>query len=675
MLVSEYLNGLSFYNHLISTTIVVKEMFLVRVTKKLPPEPFKIAARVLSLSVPVIPAFIYAFTPDEKDVVLKWLKEDAFPHDIDESFIEHFKETNDTFSWGIEDKEFLFLQISEEEEFLLEDPPEWTKSYSEEIVAEMVSYQDRVRPEITYTSRYRRDESDDWPLLGLMAHEYIHSLQRQWGLEEDITGALSFTSSFFDSLIEEFADSWPKNEAESLRDSLIQVSQVALYALKELYCNWELRRFDLHEHLLQYLILLFSKSMKTPCVPPEFNIHFILGKNQQDLPSVTEAMSLALATIPNWISFIGFDKRAEKLRRIISNCYIGSIPIIAKELEHLFPLYLSMFEFSKKFSISYFTYIFIFFFDFAQGQSLAFTHVASVIESLQQLEERLGSYDLRWIFEPILKLGHLISLTDKWGKIPTTYREYLVSLMQERFSEEVFQEWLEQTRDFHPEDLAYLPLFGIFQLIRRLLLAGKQLEARTAIYVWQQLNEVRNHLDPTKKIEILDEINGYLENLLTKGFPSRRMYLPTFIRYETTLKNMLFEEQEAYGSPTESMKLIHLLTHFRIPLHNKIIDVAIQILDDVKYILGKEGLIGTNELPPEMREVLSIVILGNDNLRLPEFDRFLTIILQCVLLTLNIPLPEIRKIKQVFENIKHLETEMANENPNEDSPNETAPDS
>lgn len=636
-------------------------MFTVRVTDTLPFTPFKTAAKILSLSVPVIPVFIYAFNPDEKDVVLGWLKEDAFPHVIDDTFIEQFRSSSDTFSWGIEEKEFLFLQISEDERFLLKEPPEWTTSYAEEVEVDSASYYDRVHPETIYTSRYRRDETDDWPLLGLLAHEYIHSLQRQWGLEEDIMASLTFTSSFFDSLIKEFADSWPKSNEDSLKDALIQVSQVALYALKELYCNWELRRFGLHEHLLQYLVLLFSESMRVACAPPEFNVKFSFGERQEDLPSVTEAISLALATIPNWISFIGFDKRAEKLREIISSCYVGSIPVIAEELEHLFPLYLSLFEFTKKFSISYFTYIFIFFFDFVQGESLAFTHVSSVIESLQQLEERLGSYDLSWIFEPVLKLAHLISLSEKWGQIPKTYRDYLETLMKERFTEEVFQEWMEQSHNFHPEDLVSLPLFGILQVTRRLLLSGRQLEARVSIYVWQQLYEVSKHVNPNKKVEELEAINEYLEKLLTMGFPSRRIYLPTFLMHETTLKNFLFEEQEIYASPDEVMRLVHLLTHFRVPLHNEIIDAAIKVLDDVKYILGKDGFLEATFIPQEMSEVLSIVILGNDSLRRPTTDRFLTIILQCVLLTLNLPLHEIRKIKKSFENILSLESEMAAE--------------
>ncbi len=641
-------------------------MILVRVTKSLPAELFHTAARILSLHVPIIPVHVYAFKPEEKEIVTEWLKQDAFPEVIDDDFLAFFQSSDDTFSWGKGDKEFIFLQISENEEFLLDKPPKWTESYAQVESPDDASYLDRVHPETVHTSRYRRDESDDWPLLGLMAHEYLHSLQRQWGLEDDINGALAFTSSFFDSLIKEFGESLPEDKYGPLRESLVQVSQVALYALKELYCNWELRRFGLHEHLLQYLIKLFGDSMRIPCATPSFGVKFTLGKQQEDLISVTEAMSLALATIPNWISFIGFDKRATRLRKIIAKCYIGSIPTIANELEQLFPLYLSMFEFSKRFSVSYFTYIFVFFFDFVQGQSLAFTHVASVIESLQILEQRLGDYDLSWIFEPILKLAHLIALSSKWGRIPEAYREYLESLMEDRFSRDVYQEWLEHSSEFDVIDLILLPLFGIFQIIRRLLLSGNQLEARIAIYVWQQLYEVRKHIKNNQKIEIFEKINDYLTNLLTTGFPSRRIYLPRFMFLETSIKNLLFDDHEFYATPDEAMHLVHLLTHFRVPLHNKIIDAAMKMLDDVKYIFGTEDLINANSIPLEISEVLSIVILGNEHLKKSNHQHLLTILLQCVLLTLNVSFQEIRKIKKVFENIQTIDVTSNSE----DSENE-----
>jgi len=115
-----------------------------------------------------------------------------------------------SFSYGYEDKEFVFIRL-EKSSLLLKS---------------------------THKNGF----------IGLILHEILHSIQRQRGLEVRLQTSLVFSLDFFTELASIMPpESFDQDELVSF---LTQISQFALFALKDIYVNVEMMKRNLSNPLI-----------------------------------------------------------------------------------------------------------------------------------------------------------------------------------------------------------------------------------------------------------------------------------------------------------------------------------------------------------------------------------------------------------------------------------------
>jgi len=170
-----------------------------------------------------------------------------------------------SFSWGFEDKEFVFIRLEKTTKLL---HPSNRKGFQ-----------------------------------GLIIHELLHGVQRQRGLEIRLRDSLDFTMDFFTQLAEIIPPE--KYKRAEIISFLKKVSQVALFALKDIFVNVELIKRGLIEPLIIYYRSEIGIDEEFEIVPPKFETEFDKGMIRvKDLNAFANAFTYTLSLIPVWLPFM-----------------------------------------------------------------------------------------------------------------------------------------------------------------------------------------------------------------------------------------------------------------------------------------------------------------------------------------------------------------------------------
>ena len=181
-----------------------------------------------------------------------------YPDLIEDRIHDLFIQNNLAFSWGMEDNEFIFIYIGDDE-----------------------------------TSLTTNKEA----LEGLIVHEAGHSVQRQRGFEIDLKNSMSFSLPFFTGM----AESIPAIDKDKMVDALQQMAKIIVLVLKDLFVNTELVRRGYASQLCSYYEnLLGFNDPDSGIQAPVFDVSYTPGKplNEESLDDFTQAMMYLLSILP-----------------------------------------------------------------------------------------------------------------------------------------------------------------------------------------------------------------------------------------------------------------------------------------------------------------------------------------------------------------------------------------
>ncbi|MFB6265632.1 MAG: hypothetical protein ABEI07_00945 [Candidatus Nanohaloarchaea archaeon] len=215
--------------------------------------------------------------------------EDVFeeiPVEDREDFLETCRgaETSVSFSSGGQE----FIVIKTDKEFLLEEPP---------------------------------------ALRGLLAHELMHTIQREGELEQEIEDA---AKRYEDEMLEHLRDAGVSDE--QMNRFIHTVFQTAIYTLKDLFTNRELIEQGFTSELESYYHHMLG--IDSFCPSPDF-----YGE-EAEIDEIQDAITFELGLLPAWLPFRALDRsRSDEIRERIEECYEEGIPRVADYVHRLEDLY------------------------------------------------------------------------------------------------------------------------------------------------------------------------------------------------------------------------------------------------------------------------------------------------------------------------------------------------
>ena len=224
---------------------------------------------VKSICEPIIDLTIVFSDIKNTKEILSFIDKQDLPSEEIEELKNFFQATFQTsFSYGYEDKEFVFIQLDQASPLL-------NKEYHN-------------------------------GLLGLILHEILHSIQRQRGLEVRLNNSLVFSLDFFSNL----ASLLPPGafKQEEMIDFLKNISQMALFALKDIFVNVEMMKRGFGYQLLEFYRIELRFSEANYLSPPVFDVPFEKGKIKiQNLNEFARAFNFTIALIPVWLPSMVLD--------------------------------------------------------------------------------------------------------------------------------------------------------------------------------------------------------------------------------------------------------------------------------------------------------------------------------------------------------------------------------
>jgi len=159
-------------------------------------------------------------------------------------------------------------------------------------------------------------------LQGLYAHELMHVLHRQQGIEKKIEKAA------FDSVKDYIHQLSQLTSRERARKIMISVMKTSVFALKDLLVNKRLLELSFRQQLESYYQHLLVKA--DYCPVPDF-----YGR-EQELDEIVEAIEFELELLPAWLPFEQAGRPSEDLiKEKIEECYELNIEQVAQHIHNL----------------------------------------------------------------------------------------------------------------------------------------------------------------------------------------------------------------------------------------------------------------------------------------------------------------------------------------------------
>ncbi|MCJ7450753.1 MAG: hypothetical protein MUP58_03370 [Candidatus Nanohaloarchaeota archaeon QJJ-9] len=241
------------------------------------------------------------------------------------------------------ESELRFVVVEDEEDcekiVSESDTEEGLLEVCEESGSSSFSVSDKSYVLIVTEDRFSKDNLK--ALEGLIAHELMHSVQREEGLEDEIEDV---AVSFSDTVVRELEE-----RGVSPEDSVDFISDVMgtmIFCLKDLYVNTELVEAGFSEELASYYRLILDTEGLVSA--PE------IYSNDENLGEVEEALKFVLEFLPAWIPFRRDDARGGDIEESIRQGYEANIPLTSDSINRISELYLEEFGRSEEFMNKFF---------------------------------------------------------------------------------------------------------------------------------------------------------------------------------------------------------------------------------------------------------------------------------------------------------------------------------
>ena len=501
-----------------------------------------------------------------------------------------------SFSWGFEDKEFVFIRLEESTNLL---QPSNLKGFQ-----------------------------------GLIIHEVLHGVQRQRGLEIRLRDSLDFTVEFFTQL----ADVIPpeKYKREEIITFLKEISQVALFSLKDIFVNVELIKRGLAELLITFYRSDIGIDEKFDITPPHYETEFKKGTIRiKDLKAFANAITYTLALIPVWLPFMVLEtdskhySTSRELKHFIFDKYYINPSFITREMWHIENIFLTSFSFSKSFHRKWYGAIFNLTLEYLLGEDFVYYHLfkaSELVEVLYQGSENEERRNLALI--PILKAAYVYKEEQLTG-----IQENNIAFLKEKLSEyQVNDEEIKELEEsYNDPEVPGMTFEKVFENLIKLSIMVISRDLRLDIFSEENTyfkDYSRTILSLLQAISYLGEKcdDGYYHTvrlaikrlLRTDNMLKKKRFV---LRLENFAQNTIFQS-DLEPTQQEIDELIFNYDFFEIPLNNLFIGLGMSFIQNIKNVMQKVPIddpefafltaqfvnmyLGNINLPPEEEEHLNL---------------------------------------------------------------------
>jgi hypothetical protein len=466
-----------------------------------------------------------------------------------------------SFSWGFQDQEFVFIRLE------------------------------------SSTQLFKKSNLKG--LQGLIIHEMMHSVQRQRGLEIRLRDSLDFTLDFFSQLAEIIPEE--KYNRDHVISFLKQISQVALFSLKDIFVNVEM----IKRGYARSLIVLYGDQLgsekQMDITPPQYETEFDKGFIRvKDLEEFATAFSYTLALIPVWLPFMVLDTDtidytpSRNLKHFIFNKYYTNPSLITREMWHLENTFLTSFSFSKSFHRKWYGAVFNLALEYLLGEDFMFYHLFKATELIEELYITPESEERKSMaLVPVLKAAYVYRREQLIGIQERNIKELESKLEEYEISEEEISELEESLEESegeepHPEhifeNMLQLSIMIISKDLRQNVFAGESSTykeySRTILTLLQAINYLGEFCDD----EYYHAVRLGVKRLLRTD--------NIFKRKKQALLLENFTQSEIFQSdrePTQNEldELMYNLDFFEIPLTNLYIEIGVSFIQNIKSVMAK----------------------------------------------------------------------------------------
>ncbi len=330
-----------------------------------------------------------------------------------------------------------------------------------------------------------RDEGDVKAFTGVLAHEMIHSFQRQIGLEETIHEAFKQTYPIIEAI---------KREEECTDKKCIYAldsfAKSVLLSLKEIVCNTYMIDSGLAEESVQSQVKDFQVGRARP-EPHFFRVRKGVKPSKRDVPRIVKSVEFEVLILPSWLPITKYSSReAQKLIDYIDRYYQSSTRNIALELMLIEPLYMYNFSYSFSFFSKYFYFLYSTLYEIITGKPFYVLHIAEALKNLEKenMRQREAVEDV------LLKSTHLYLKVEEGSKHPEELK-VVEDLLKQRLTVREWEEWLNLMNQYKPTELLKLPMLilideGINKILRNEKTSFIQVALSLALVGTHTSNEV-----------------------------------------------------------------------------------------------------------------------------------------------------------------------------------------
>ncbi|MFW9903164.1 MAG: hypothetical protein ACFFFH_02445 [Candidatus Thorarchaeota archaeon] len=582
---------------------------------------------LLTLCEPIISLTLIFSDINNKSEVISYITQVDLPQDKIDDLKRFFEDPFQTsFSYGYEDKEFVFIRL-EESSLLLKS-------------------------------------SHKNGLIGLILHEIFHSIQRQRGFEVRLQNSLVFSLEFFTEL----ASIMPPEsfDQDELVTFLEQISQVALFALKDIYVNVEMMKRDLSGPLIDFYSVELHLEESELITPPILDIPFQKGEIKiKDLNEFAKAFNYTLSLIPVWLPTMVLEENSinyepsRKLKHHIFNNYYINPSLITREMWHIENIFLTSFSFSKSFHLKWFGAVFNLALEYLLGEDFVFYHLSKAIELVEdiyQLQNDPERQNLAVV--PILKAAHVHKREYPTGIQQRNVDELEEAMKRYKIGQEEILE-LEETLDeiIRTEDsqfgqffenLLQLSIMIIARDFRQDVFHGHQTPIKDFGRAILTLLQAINYLGDQCDEEYYHKVRLNVKRLLRSYNVFKQKQLA--LHLETITKEEIFAS-DLEASPAEVKELLYNLDFFEIPLNNIYVELGISFIQNIRTVLKKVPF-DDPDFPLLASQFLNILLIDKE-LSIEELDQIDMILVSSLIATTGVPFTVIQPVLKHFVTSSH----------------------
>lgn len=526
-----------------------------------------------------------------------------------------------SFSYGYEDKEFVFIRLEKSSSLL--------------------------------KSAHKNG------LIGLILHEILHSIQRQRGLEVRLQNSLVFSLEFFTEL----ASIMPPEsfDQDELVVFLKQISQFALFALKDIYVNVELMKRDLSSPLIDFYNVELRLEESELITPPILDIPFQKGEIKiKDLNEFAKAFNYTISLIPVWLPTMVLEENSidyepsRKLKHHIFNKYYINPSLITREMWHIENIFLTSFSFSKSFHLKWFGAIFNLALEYLLGEDFVFYHLSKAIELVEDIYQLQNDPERQQLaIVPILKAAHVHKREFPAGiqqknvdELEEAMKRYTIDEEEILELEETLDEII-QARDSHFghffENLLQLSIMILARDFRQVVFHGHQNPikdfGRAILTLLQAINYLGDQCDDKYYHSIRLTVKRLLRSY--NVFKQKQLVL----HLEMIAKEAIFVS-DLEPTPIEVEELLYNFDFFEIPLNNLFVELGVSFVQNIKTVLKKVPF-NDPEFPLLASQFIS-VLLSDKELSVEELDQIEMILVSSLIATTGVPFKIIQPVLKHF---------------------------